>query len=120
MTSVTVYSTGPSCQRCRLTCRCLADAGIPFAVVDITEDGHGGVRTFLTDELGYSEAPVVIVDDEPQHHWSGFRPDLIDRLAARVGDEQAEASAASMQAAARLPSLLDSLGRSRAPSAIER
>jgi hypothetical protein len=28
---------------------------------------------------------VVIVDDEPQHHWSGFRPDLIDRLARHQG-----------------------------------
>lgn len=31
-------------------------------------------------ELGYSSAPVVVVDDED--HWAGFRPDHIDRVAA--------------------------------------
>lgn len=106
MTSVTVYSTGPSCQRCRITCRCLENAGISFAVVDITQDRREDVRTFLTDELGYSEAPVVIVDDEPQHHWSGFRPDLIARLAARSRSEQSESLSGIGSS---LPSLRDGL-----------
>ena len=80
MTSVTVYSTGPSCQRCRLTCQCLEIHGTNFTVVDITQPGNEAVREFLTEDLGYAEAPVVIVDNEPENHWSGFRPDLIDRL----------------------------------------
>jgi glutaredoxin-like protein NrdH len=84
MISVTVYSTGPACQRCRLTCQRLADAGIPFAVIDVTDAACGELRDYLTTELGYSEAPVVIVDDEPENHWAGFRPDLIERLAARL------------------------------------
>lgn len=83
MVSVTVYSTGPSCIRCTMTCRCLQSAGIPFHVVDVTTEPTA--LQFVTEELGYSEAPVVIVDEEPQHHWSGFRPDLIDRLADRLG-----------------------------------
>ena len=33
-------------------------------------------------ELGYSQAPVVVVDD--QDHWSGFRPDKIERVAKRA------------------------------------
>ncbi|HAS32842.1 MAG: NrdH-redoxin [Leifsonia sp.] len=82
--SVTVYSTGPACQRCRLTCRCLEGAGIPFTVVDLTDAETAAAREFLTGDLGYSEAPVVIVDDEPENHWQGFRPDLIGRLAARL------------------------------------
>lgn len=81
MVTVTVYTTGPGCMRCTLTCRCLDAAGIPYAIVDIIVDAHNPARAFLTEELGYAEAPVVIVDDEPEHHWSGFRPDLIDRLA---------------------------------------
>lgn len=84
MISVTVYSTGPACQRCRLTCRCLEGAGIPFTVVDLTVAGTAAAREFVTEDLGYAEAPVVIVDDEPENHWSGFRPDLIERLASRV------------------------------------
>lgn len=83
MISVTVYSTGPACQRCRLTCRCLEVAGIPFTLVDVTDADAAAVRDFLTDDLGYTEAPVVILDEEPEHHWSGFRPDLIERLASR-------------------------------------
>ena len=83
MVSVTVYSTGPSCIRCTMTCRCLQSAGIPFHVIDVTAEPIA--RHFVTEELGYTEAPVVIVDDEPQNHWSGFRPDLIDRLADRLG-----------------------------------
>ncbi|MEV4775983.1 glutaredoxin family protein [Microbacterium sp. LTA6] len=81
MTTVTVYSTGPACIRCTLTCRRLAAVGIGHTVLDITRDNHAAIREFLTEELGYTEAPVVIVDDEPEHHWSGFRPDLIDALA---------------------------------------
>lgn len=79
MPRVTVYSTGPSCIRCTMTCRCLQSAGIPFEVVDVTVDN--AALQFVSDELGYSEAPVVIVAGEPPHHWSGFRPDLIAQLA---------------------------------------
>ena len=79
MVSVTVYSTGPSCIRCTMTCRCLQSAGIPFEVIDVTIDEAALQR--VTQELGYTEAPVVIVAGEAEHHWSGFRPDLIARLA---------------------------------------
>ncbi|WP_426321885.1 glutaredoxin family protein [Microbacterium sp. E-13] len=84
MITVTVYSTGLGCVRCTLTCRCLTAASIPFTVIDLTDNSNAAHREFVTDELGYTEAPVVLVDDDPQHHWSGFRPDLIDRLAARL------------------------------------
>jgi glutaredoxin-like protein NrdH len=84
MTSVTVYSTGAACMRCTLTCRCLSAAGIPFTVIDLTDECNAAHREFVTEDLGYTEAPVVMVDSEPEHHWSGFRPDLIDRLATRL------------------------------------
>ena len=87
MITVTVYSTGPACMRCTLTCRCLTAASIPFTVIDLTDQRNAEHREFVTDELGYSEAPVVLVDDDPQHHWSGFRPDLIDRLARSLLDD---------------------------------
>ncbi len=82
MLRVTVYTTGPSCIRCTMTCRCLRSAGIPFEVVDVTIDN--AALEFVSDELGYSEAPVVIVAGESPHHWSGFRPDLIAQLAKRA------------------------------------
>lgn len=80
--SVIVYSTGPSCVRCALTCRRLHERGIPFTVVDLSEEATDDAREYVTEDLGYADAPVVVVGDHPEHHWSGFRPDLIDRLSA--------------------------------------
>lgn len=84
MTTVTVYSTGPSCQRCRLTCQRLDALGIRYDLVDIHAQYNAALRAFLVDELGYREAPIVEVGAD---RWSGFRPDLIDALAEalRVG-----------------------------------
>ncbi|WP_439590757.1 glutaredoxin family protein [Microbacterium sp.] len=78
-----MYSTGPSCMRCTLTCRCLDDRGLDYTVIDLRDDTNSAARDWITHDLGYSEAPVVVVDDDDQHHWSGFRPDLIEQLATR-------------------------------------
>ncbi|MDQ0615291.1 glutaredoxin-like protein NrdH [Microbacterium sp. W4I4] len=77
VTRITVYSTGPSCQRCRLTCQRLDALGIRYDLVDIHAEHNAAVRAFLVDELGYREAPVVEAGDV---RWSGFRPDLIDAI----------------------------------------
>ncbi|MDQ0614075.1 glutaredoxin-like protein NrdH [Microbacterium sp. W4I4] len=82
MTRVTVYSTGPSCQRCRLTCQRLDALRIRYDLVDIQAEHNAAVRAFLVDELGYREAPIVEVGFA---RWSGFRPDLIDGIAAGLG-----------------------------------
>lgn len=87
MIGVTVYTTGPRCQRCALTRRCLDVAGISYREIDITQEANAPARQYLTDDLGYTEAPVVMVDGETENHWSGFRPDLINRLAARIGPQ---------------------------------
>jgi len=76
--SLTVYSTGPACMRCTLTCRCLDRLGLSYDVVDLRE--NAAAREYVTDDLGYSEAPVVVVNGDDHHHWSGFRPDLIEQL----------------------------------------
>lgn len=78
MTTVTVYSTGPQCIRCKMTMKVLDQQNVTYVEVDIREDA--AARTYVTEELGYSEAPVVVVDDND--HWSGFRPDHIGRIAA--------------------------------------
>lgn len=81
MTSVTVYSAGANCPQCRVTYLALERYGIAFRVEDLAAPGNEAAREFVTSDLGYSQAPVVLVDGEPENHWSGFRPDLIERLA---------------------------------------
>jgi glutaredoxin-like protein NrdH len=83
--TVTVYSSGPTCQRCRLTCRRLDELGILYDVVEIHEEHSTALRAYLVDELGYTEAPVVVIGDDTDNAWSGFRPDRIDDLARRLG-----------------------------------
>lgn len=84
MSEVTVYSTGPSCQRCRLTCQRLDELGVRYDVVELHEAHNAAIRAFLVDELGYREAPIVETD-RGQTRWTGFRPDLIDALGQRIG-----------------------------------
>ena len=82
MTAVTVYTTGAGCPQCALTERLLTAVDIPFTDVDLTGDANAAARDCVTSELGYSRAPVVVVDDHD--HWSGFQPDLIKRLASHL------------------------------------
>ncbi|PYF96384.1 glutaredoxin-like protein NrdH [Georgenia satyanarayanai] len=65
-----------------MTCRQLDKAGLTYRVVDVASDPTA--RSYVTEELGYTEAPVVIVDQDEAHHWSGFRPDRIKAVAARA------------------------------------
>ncbi|WP_341946403.1 glutaredoxin family protein [Microbacterium sp. LWH11-1.2] len=81
---VTVYSTWPSCQRCRLTCQRLDELGIRYDLVELHEAHNAVVRAFLVDELGYCEAPIVEAENG-QIRWAGFRADLIDALGRRLG-----------------------------------
>jgi len=75
--TVTVY-TKPSCVQCTATYRALNAKGIEFEIFDVSVD-EKALQT--VKELGYLQAPVVIADGE---HWSGFRPDKIDELAAKL------------------------------------
>ena len=73
-----VYSK-PSCVQCTATYRALDSKGIPYRVVDLSQDD--AALEYVKD-LGYVQAPVVVVDD--QDHWSGFNPGEIDRIAAHM------------------------------------
>ncbi|WP_242085746.1 MULTISPECIES: glutaredoxin-like protein NrdH [Microbacterium] len=75
--AVTVYSK-PSCVQCSASYRALDSKGIDYQVVDMSQDTDALERV---KALGYLQAPVVITDED---HWSGFRPDKIDELAARL------------------------------------
>jgi len=83
MIAVTVYSTGASCSQCRNTCLCLDVAGIPYTVVDLNDEANAVAREHVVNDLGYSQAPVVLVDEH--RHWQGFRGDLIYLLAHPSG-----------------------------------
>lgn len=72
--TVTVYSK-PGCQQCKFTCLSLDHADIAYSVVDLTT--NSAALEYVQD-LGYSQAPVVVVSDH--HHWSGFNPAEIERL----------------------------------------
>ncbi|NHI16248.1 glutaredoxin-like protein NrdH [Microbacterium excoecariae] len=75
--AITVYSK-PSCVQCNATYRALDAKGIEYQVTDVSEDAAALEQV---KSLGYLQAPVVVADEE---HWSGFRPDKIDELAARL------------------------------------
>ncbi|WP_029149619.1 glutaredoxin-like protein NrdH [Microbacterium indicum] len=75
--AITVYSK-PACVQCNATYRALDAKGIEYEVTDVTENADALEQV---KALGYLQAPVVIADEE---HWSGFRPDKIDELAARL------------------------------------
>lgn len=71
---VTIY-TKPNCVQCNATYRAMDAKGIPYTVIDLTEDP---AALELVRSLGYLQAPVVITDTT---HWTGFRPDMIAQLA---------------------------------------
>lgn len=80
MEPITVYTTGPSCGKCEMTKRMLKGKGVPFVEVNITENPDA--YAYVTEDLGYSMAPVVVVDEHD--HWCDLRPDEIDRIAAHM------------------------------------
>lgn len=79
MNEITVYST-PHCMQCKMTYVALDAKDIPYTVVDLRE--NPAALEYVTGELGYTQAPIVVVSDDD--HWSGFRPDMIERIAKRA------------------------------------
>lgn len=78
MSSITVY-TKSSCQQCVQTKRVLDKEGLEYSEVNIEDDMDA--RQYVTGDLGYVQAPVVVAGDE---HWAGFRPQRIKDLARLV------------------------------------
>lgn len=72
--SITVYSK-PMCVQCDATMRALNKQDLDYDVVDMTVDAEA---LEYVKSLGYVQAPVVMAGDQ---HWSGYRPDLIKKLA---------------------------------------
>lgn len=75
--SITVFTTGPTCQLCRITKMHLTKSGLEFDEVRLDENPALAEKV---RELGFTSAPVVLVDDEDV--WDGYRSEAINALAA--------------------------------------
>ena len=82
---ITVYSK-PSCVQCTATYRSLDGKGLEYQVVDVTTNANA--LEYVKGDLGYLGAPVVVVSEHD--HWTGFRPDCIERVAAGGATENEE------------------------------
>lgn len=83
---VVIYTTGDACMQCRLTKALMEDVGLTFVDYDLTDPANASAREYVTDDLGYSSAPVIVVDE--YDHWTGFDPDRIRELAGRLGGQE--------------------------------
>lgn len=72
-TKVTVY-TKNNCQPCKFTKRYLESNNIPYQEFNVEEDPQA--LNWVT-EMGYQQVPVVVSGFD---HWSGLRPDLLDKI----------------------------------------
>lgn len=88
MTTVTLY-TKPRCEQCRASKRRLTEAGVEFHTRDLTAPANADFLATAI-EAGHQSAPIVHyeLDDGTGGIWSGYRPDLIDALAKRIGADQ--------------------------------
>lgn len=78
--AITVY-TLPNCIQCNQTKKVLDKLELKYDVVDASTNEEA--YNFITEELGYKAAPVVVVRDENGNvsdHWSGFNPEQISEL----------------------------------------
>jgi glutaredoxin-like protein NrdH len=56
--------------------KALDKKGIAYEKVDISEDADAMA---LVKGMGYQQVPVVMAGTQ---HWAGFRPDMINKIAA--------------------------------------
>lgn len=75
MDTITVY-TKPACVQCNAVIKALDRNQLPYKKVDISADPDA---RDLVMALGYLQAPVVVAG---ANHFSGFRPERINQLAA--------------------------------------
>ncbi|MFF2300716.1 glutaredoxin family protein [Arthrobacter sp. NPDC058127] len=80
---LTIYTKPKGCFGCNKTKQLFTEADVTFQEVDITTNEDAFL--YITEELGYSQAPVVVFDkDGTENHWSGLNPGRIDQVIAIV------------------------------------
>lgn len=74
---ITIY-TRNDCVQCHATKRAMESRGVAFEMVnvDVVPDAAETLRA-----KGFRQLPVVIAGETS---WSGFRPDMINRLKAQA------------------------------------
>jgi len=70
---ITIY-TRNDCMQCHATRRAIESRGLTFELINL--DLHPEAADDLRAQ-GYRQLPVVVTEQES---WSGFRPDMINRL----------------------------------------
>lgn len=73
-----IIYTRNDCVQCHATKRAMESRGFAFELINL--DQHPEAVDHLR-EKGYRQLPVVVTDQES---WSGFRPDMINRLHAQA------------------------------------
>lgn len=82
---ITIYGKpDATCFGCKKTKDRFTAAGVEFVFIDITLAANAAALEYVTEELGYRQAPVVVVSDTD--HWAGLDPANIERIAAISGD----------------------------------
>lgn len=74
----TIY-TKPVCSQCDETKAYFDRKGITYQAVDITEVPVA--LEYITQELGYFQAPVVVNNADDEDHWAGLRCDKLVQAA---------------------------------------
>lgn len=69
-----IIYTRNNCVQCHATKRAMESRGFDFELIDI--DNHPDAADILRAQ-GYRQLPVVMTNNGS---WSGFRPDMINRL----------------------------------------
>lgn len=82
--NITVYSLPDGqCPQCRFTKRKLDQLGLVYEVVDVVGEP---AALEAVKALGFSSAPVVVVDfgDGASWSWQGYAPSRIEQMVARL------------------------------------
>lgn len=72
--AIDVY-TAPNCMGCFASMRVLDKHGIPYSVIDVSEDRDA---MFFIKGLGHHQAPVIVTSGGD--HWSGHNPGKLKGL----------------------------------------
>ncbi|MDV0595431.1 MULTISPECIES: glutaredoxin-like protein NrdH [unclassified Enterobacter] len=75
--SIIIY-TRNDCVQCHATKRAMESRGVAFEVVNIDQQPEAAD---ILRAQGFRQLPVVVAGETS---WSGFRPDMINRLAAQA------------------------------------
>ncbi|MDI3138146.1 glutaredoxin-like protein NrdH [Enterobacter kobei] len=75
--SIIIY-TRNNCVQCHATKRAMESRGMVFEMVNIDQQPEA---TETLRAQGFRQLPVVIAGET---RWSGFRPDMINRLSAQA------------------------------------